>query len=87
MPETRTLSENLTIEILYSCYELVIPIIIALSICIFTILTRKKDDIALYLMTPILAFLLTEVLSASGLNALMVCAAFQSVYTSKNLQE
>ena len=76
MPVTRTLSENLAVEILYSLYELVVPIFIAVSICVFTNVTRRADDLSLYLLTPIIAFLLTSALSASGLNALMVCAAF-----------
>ena len=76
MPETRTLSENLTVEILYSLYEFVVPIIIAVSICVFTNIARKIDDMTVYIMTPIIVFLLTSALSASGLNALMVCSAF-----------
>jgi hypothetical protein len=76
MPETRTLSENLTVEILYSLYELFIPIVIAVSICVFTNITRKIDDMTVYIMTPIVVFLLTSALSASGLNAVMVCSAF-----------
>ena len=76
MPETRTLSENLIVEILYSFYELVVPIVIAVSICVFTNISRKIDDMTVYIMTPIVVFLLTSALSASGLNALMVCSAF-----------
>ena len=36
MPETRTLSSDVFIEILYTLYEFVNPIVISISLCFFS---------------------------------------------------
>jgi len=46
---------------------------------------QEHFDIAIFLITPIITFLLAEMLHCSGLIALICCGIFQSLYTLHNL--
>lgn len=98
MPETKP-KEGTNVP-LYILYELLMPIFVALFICIPTTLVIKqqekyqrltqqlpmrKFDVAIFIMTPILANLVAETLSCSGFNTLLVCGLFNGLYSRRNL--
>jgi NhaP-type Na+/H+ or K+/H+ antiporter len=77
MPETRTLSNSVAVELLYALYEFFIPVLIAIALCYFSFRVYKRDTqnkIVAYALCPIISFLLSEALSTSGLTALIICA-------------
>jgi type II secretory pathway component PulF len=81
LPETRTWSTNIFIEIFYCVYEFFIPIIVSLFFCILSsiILKQKgfKDKaIPIYIGTPIISKLFANALSCSGSSALIVTGLF-----------
>jgi len=49
-------------------------------------LDPKFDDIALYMVTPLISFLLAEAVSTSGLLALSICGIFQSLISIRNME-
>lgn len=86
---------------LYVLYEFLMPIFVTLIICIPTTLAIKKQeryqrltsqipigkfDVAIFIMTPMLANLVAETFSCSGFNTLLCCGLFNGLYSRRNLE-
>ena len=93
-PYTKTTSDEPKSQILYGIYQLLMPSLIALGLAIPTTLVVKQQDkyqnltqkfshfdIAMFIITPTLAYLVAETFSCSGLNTLICLGIFQSIYT------
>jgi len=90
MPDTQSESTTFHGKMLYSIYTLLMPIVVALGILIPTTLASKQlqskyqtmveqldqFDIALFLMSPIFAYLVAESLYCSGYNTLIIVGIF-----------
>jgi hypothetical protein len=74
------------------------PSVIALGLAIpTTLLVRQQEkyqnlaekyshfDIAMFMITPTIAYLVAETFLCSGLNTLICLGVFQSIYTKQNL--
>lgn len=101
MPDTKIKSDTSSSQVFYGIYQLIMPSVIALSIAIPITLAMKQQekyqqlteqfsqhsDISIFIMTPIFTFLVAEMLGCSGLNTLIACGIFQSVYAKHNLND
>lgn len=98
MPETQATGRG-TVTIAYGIYELVMPMIMCLAICLPTTLIIKQQhryqrlqenfshfDISIFAFTPLFAYLVAESFSCSGLNTLICVGLFHNLYTRKNLE-